>query len=85
MKSSRTIRAMLAAWRLGGEIALGQAELLEFARDWTGEAFRALPENPVLAAQRAEALLLNGDTAAALGCGKKSGAANRSARHAGRA
>ena len=50
-----------AAWRLGGEIALGRAEFLEFARDWTGEAFQALPENPVIAAQRAEALMLNGD------------------------
>jgi len=55
-----------AAWRLGGEITLGRPELLEFAREWTGEALRALPENSVLAEQCAEALLLNGDTAAAL-------------------
>ena len=54
------------AWRLGGEIALARAELLEFARDWTGEAVGALPEDSVLAGQRAEALLLNGDPAAAL-------------------
>lgn len=48
-----------AAWRLGGEIALSRAEFLEFALDWTAESFRALPENPVIAAQRAEALMLN--------------------------
>jgi FkbM family methyltransferase len=53
------------AWRLGGEIALGRVEFLEFARDWTGEAFKNLPGNPVIAAQRAEALMLNGDTVAA--------------------
>ena len=56
----------LVAWRLGGEIALSRAEFLEFARDWTGAAFAAMPENPLLAAQRAEALMLNGDPAAAV-------------------
>jgi tetratricopeptide (TPR) repeat protein len=56
----------LAAWRLGGEIALGRAEFLEFALDWTAEAFKSLPENPVVAAQRAEALMLNSDAQAAL-------------------
>ncbi len=55
----------VTAWRLGGELALGRAELLEFAGDWTGEAFKALPENPLIAAQRAEALMLNGDVTAA--------------------
>ena len=65
MKSSRPTPATSAAWRLGGEIALASAEFLEFARDWTGEAFKAVPENPVIAAQRAEALMLNGDTATA--------------------
>ncbi len=54
-----------AAWKLGGEIALSQPEFLEFARDWTNEAFQALPENPVIAAQRAEALMLNNDAATA--------------------
>jgi len=54
-----------AAWKLGAEIALSQPEFLEFAGDWTGEAITALPENPVIATQRAEALMLNGDTAAA--------------------
>jgi tetratricopeptide (TPR) repeat protein len=60
-----------AAWRLGGEIALSKPEFLEFARDWTGEAFTALPDNPVIAAQRAEALMLNGDAAAAAGLWEK--------------
>lgn len=54
-----------AAWRLGGEIALGRGDYLEFALDWTAEAFKALPENPIVAAQRAEALMLNGEPAAA--------------------
>ena len=53
------------AWRLGGEIALSQPEFLEFARDWTGEAMRNLAEDIAITAQRAEALLLSGDTAAA--------------------
>jgi tetratricopeptide (TPR) repeat protein len=57
----------LAAWRLGGEIALGRPEFLEFARDWTGEAMRYQAEDPVIAAQRAEALMLSGDTAEAAG------------------
>jgi len=56
----------LAAWRLGGETALGRPEFLEFALDWTAEAFKALPENPVIAAQRAEALLLNRQPSGAL-------------------
>jgi GT2 family glycosyltransferase len=55
----------LAAWQLGAEIALGQADYLQFARDWTGEACRALPENPALAGQCAEATLLTGDAAGA--------------------
>jgi glycosyltransferase involved in cell wall biosynthesis/FMN phosphatase YigB (HAD superfamily)/tetratricopeptide (TPR) repeat protein len=69
-----------AAWRLGGEIALARAELLEFARDWTGEAVGALPENPDLAGQRAEALLLSGDPAAALALWEEIWNRDRSAR-----
>ncbi|HEX7569799.1 MAG TPA: glycosyltransferase [Verrucomicrobiae bacterium] len=69
-----------AAWRLGGEIALARAELLEFARDWTGEAVRALPENHDLAGQRAEALLLSGDPAAALALWEEIWNRDRSAR-----
>ncbi len=52
-------------WRIGGEIALSRPELLEFARNWTGEAMRYVAEDPIVAAQRAEALMLNGDTAKA--------------------
>jgi GT2 family glycosyltransferase/tetratricopeptide (TPR) repeat protein/glycosyltransferase involved in cell wall biosynthesis len=54
------------AWRLGGEVALSKAEFLEFARDWTGEAIRNLPDDGVIVAQRAEVLLLSQDVSAAL-------------------
>jgi glycosyltransferase involved in cell wall biosynthesis len=57
----------VAAWRLGGEIALSKPEFLEFARDWTGEAMRYVAEDLLVAAQCAEALVLSGDTAAAAG------------------
>ena len=53
------------AWRLGGEIALSQPQFLEFARDWTGEAMRNMAEDIAITAQRAEVLLLSGDTASA--------------------
>jgi tetratricopeptide (TPR) repeat protein len=69
-----------AAWRLGGEITLGRPELLEFAREWTGEAVRALPDDSVLAGQHADALLLNGDTPAALELWEKIWDRDRSAR-----
>jgi tetratricopeptide (TPR) repeat protein len=55
----------VVAWRTGGEIALSRPEFLEFARDWTGEAIRYVAENSVVA-QRAEALMLSGATAAAM-------------------
>ncbi|HEX4266142.1 MAG TPA: glycosyltransferase [Verrucomicrobiae bacterium] len=55
----------IAAWRLGGQIALGQPEFLEFARDWTGEAARHVPEDLIVIAQRAEALMLSENIAAA--------------------
>jgi tetratricopeptide (TPR) repeat protein len=48
------------AWRLGGQLALAQPELLDFALDWTGEALRNLPEDLLLQSNRAEALLLTG-------------------------
>ena len=54
------------AWRTGGEIALSRPEFLEFARDWTGEAMRYAAEDSVVTAQRAEALMLSGDTTAAI-------------------
>jgi glycosyltransferase involved in cell wall biosynthesis/SAM-dependent methyltransferase/Tfp pilus assembly protein PilF len=56
----------VAAWRAGGEIALGRPEFLDFAHDWTGEAMRYAPEDFTVAAQRAEALMLRGNTALAL-------------------
>jgi len=55
-----------SVWKLGGEISLSRPEFLEFARDWTGEAAKQLPEHRGLMSQRAEALLLTGDTEGAL-------------------
>jgi hypothetical protein len=55
----------VAAWRLGGEIALSRAEFLEVACDWTAEAMKQLPQDDQVAAQRAEALMLSQQTAAA--------------------
>ena len=56
----------LAAWQLGGQIALSRPQFLKFARDWTEEALQRRPEDPLLLAQRAEVLLLSEDLAAAL-------------------
>jgi glycosyltransferase involved in cell wall biosynthesis/Tfp pilus assembly protein PilF len=56
----------VAAWRLGGEIALSRHEFLEFALNWTSEAMKALPDDALIAAQTAEALMLNGQCAAAV-------------------
>jgi glycosyltransferase involved in cell wall biosynthesis/predicted Zn-dependent protease len=53
------------AWRLGSQIALAQPELLDFALDWTGEALKHLPADAAVKAQRAEALLIAGNVAAA--------------------
>jgi tetratricopeptide (TPR) repeat protein len=54
-----------SAWHLGAEMALGRAEFLEFACDWTSQATLNLPEDHQIASQRAEALLLSGQTAPA--------------------
>jgi tetratricopeptide (TPR) repeat protein len=54
------------AWHAGGVIALAKPEFLEVAGDWTAEARRHLPDDPILRAQRAEALLLSGQLEAAL-------------------
>jgi glycosyltransferase involved in cell wall biosynthesis len=51
----------LAAWRTGGEIALGRPEFLEFAGNWTAEATRYVAEDFIVSRQRAETLLLGGD------------------------
>jgi glycosyltransferase involved in cell wall biosynthesis/Tfp pilus assembly protein PilF len=55
----------IGAWRLGGEIALSQPGFLEFACDWTSEAAQHLADDITIVAQRAEALMLSGDTASA--------------------
>ncbi len=54
------------AWQFGGQIALSRPEFFGFARDWTGEAHSRLPQNPIVTAQRAEALMLAQDADAAL-------------------
>lgn len=54
-----------AAWRLGAQITLSRPEFLEVASDWTAEALKQFPEDRVIVAQRAEALLLNQQTARA--------------------
>ncbi|MDB6023464.1 MAG: glycosyl transferase group 1, partial [Pedosphaera sp.] len=56
----------IQAWQFGGQVALSQAEYLEFAKDWTGEAIKQFPEHPAILLQRAEALLLNQDVDGAL-------------------
>ncbi len=55
----------LAAWQTGGEIALGHPEFLEFADNWTVEAMRYVAEDFIVNRQRAELLLLTGDSATA--------------------
>jgi GT2 family glycosyltransferase/tetratricopeptide (TPR) repeat protein len=56
----------LQAWGLGGLVALSQPEHLACALDWTGHALQHYPDDNTLLRQRAEALLLNQDVAAAL-------------------
>jgi tetratricopeptide (TPR) repeat protein len=48
----------LRFWHFGGQISLGRPEFLEFAHNWTIEALKYFPEDPVLLLQRAEVLLL---------------------------
>ncbi|HEX4343224.1 MAG TPA: glycosyltransferase [Verrucomicrobiae bacterium] len=55
----------LAAWQMGGKIALSQPDFLEFACDWTSEAMKAT-DDVAITALRAEALMLSNDTAGAL-------------------
>jgi len=55
------------AWQLGGQVALSRTEFLEFARDWTHEAMHHAPDDLMVMAQRAEALMLSGETAAGAG------------------
>ncbi|MBL9166735.1 MAG: glycosyltransferase [Verrucomicrobiales bacterium] len=51
----------LAAWRLGADIALRKPEFGEFAADWTAEAVKHFPRDPVLGIARAEVLLRMGE------------------------
>ena len=55
-----------SAWLFGGKIALSRPEFLEFARDWTAEGFKHFPRHAQLVAQRAEALLLDGQVGESL-------------------
>jgi hypothetical protein len=55
----------LAAWQAGAEIALNQPDFLEFAANWTAEAMRYVAEDFTVNRQRAETLMLTGDTATA--------------------
>ncbi len=55
-----------SVWQLGARIALGRADFLEFARDWTSEAFKHCPQDPTVVLQRAEVLLVNQDAEQAL-------------------
>jgi glycosyltransferase involved in cell wall biosynthesis/tetratricopeptide (TPR) repeat protein len=56
----------VAVWAQGGRLALSKPEFLEVARNWTAEARRRAPQDPVVLRQRAEALLLSGQCDAAL-------------------
>ena len=53
-------------WEVGCAIALRHKDSHEFALDWSGEALKHLPDNPILKRQRAETLLLNGHVGDAL-------------------
>jgi GT2 family glycosyltransferase/glycosyltransferase involved in cell wall biosynthesis/tetratricopeptide (TPR) repeat protein len=54
------------AWQTGGDIALGRPEYLEFARNWTTEAVRYVAEDFIVNRQRAEVLMLTGESTAAV-------------------
>jgi tetratricopeptide (TPR) repeat protein len=58
--------AEIQVWQLGGQIALGQPEYLEFAQNWTSEALKHFAEQPAIVLQHAEALLLNQQVETAL-------------------
>ncbi len=56
----------LRVWHYGAQIALSRADYAEFARDWTGEAFKHHSQDSTIILQRAEALLLAQETDQAL-------------------
>jgi GT2 family glycosyltransferase/Tfp pilus assembly protein PilF len=53
-------------WQFGAQIALSRPDFVEFARDWTGEAFKHYSQDPMIILQRAEALLLTQEAEQAL-------------------
>ncbi len=53
-------------WIFGGHLALRRPEFFEFANDWTGESYKLHSTHPIVAEQRATALLFNGDADGAL-------------------
>jgi GT2 family glycosyltransferase/FMN phosphatase YigB (HAD superfamily) len=72
-----------SVWQVGGQIALAKPNLLDFALEWTGEAVKHLPNDPVLAAQHAEALMLKGEMEAALPFWRLTGPAQEASHLAG--
>src|SRR5262249_35046223 len=74
----------LRSWQLGGRIALGRPDFLEFACDWTGEAIKRFPENPLIVCQCAEALLLSQQVEPALALWPRGSASHHPAPVAGR-
>jgi tetratricopeptide (TPR) repeat protein len=69
-------------WQFGGQVSLSQPEFIEFANDWTGEAYKLHPNNAVIVEQRATALLLGGQVDAALVLWRELGAAGNPAHRA---
>jgi tetratricopeptide (TPR) repeat protein len=53
-------------WQFGGQVALSQPQLVEFAQAWTGEAVKFCPDESPILLQRAEALLLGQEIERAL-------------------
>ena len=66
----------VAVWQFGGQVALGQPDFIEFARDWTSEAMKSHPDAPTLIEQRATALLLSGELEEALPLWRRLGESN---------
>jgi GT2 family glycosyltransferase/glycosyltransferase involved in cell wall biosynthesis/Tfp pilus assembly protein PilF len=67
-------------WQFGAQVALSRSDFVEFARDWTGEAFKHCSQDPTVILQRAEALMLTQEVEQALPLWIKSHSP-KSARH----
>jgi glycosyltransferase involved in cell wall biosynthesis/Tfp pilus assembly protein PilF len=74
----------LPVWLLGGQIALRQPTLADFACDWTGEAIKHFPQDKMVTLQRAEALLARGRFAEALPLWQEVGAPENAVHRAAR-